>query len=88
MGNMFSECDSLVSLDISNWDTSNVVNMGDMFSDCSSLTTINGVIDMKYCFNCCNMFNGCYNLAGVEIKNPPFDFDSAGLTSSQYEIVS
>ena len=39
MSGMFSSCSSLTSLDLSNFNTLNVINMSDMFPDCSSLTT-------------------------------------------------
>ena len=37
---MFMGCNSLTSLDLSNFDTQNVAIMRDMFRSCSSLTTI------------------------------------------------
>ena len=37
---MFSGCSGLKSLDISGWNTANVMYMNNMFADCSSLTTI------------------------------------------------
>ncbi len=40
MSCMFSECKSLVHLDLSNWDTSKVTDMSWMFSGCTSLTTL------------------------------------------------
>ena len=40
MGGMFGVCSSLISLDLSGWDTSNVTYMGEMFRDCTSLKTI------------------------------------------------
>ena len=87
MSYMFYDCASLTSLDISNWDTS-MANMTSMFQYCTSLRTIAGVIDMKSCTSYSNMFENCNNLSGVKIKNPPSGFDGAGLTSSQYTIVS
>ena len=87
MSYMFYDCASLTSLDISNWDTS-MANMTSMFQYCTSLRTITGVIDMKSCTSYSNMFENCNNLSGVKIKNPPSGFDGAGLTSSQYTIVS
>ena len=41
MSNMFSNCSSLTSLNLSNFNTNNVNNMSEMFSDCSSLTSLN-----------------------------------------------
>ena len=40
MSYMFNGCNSLTTLDVSNWDTSNVTNMSDMFNDCIALTTL------------------------------------------------
>ena len=88
MRNIFSDCESLTSLDLSNFDTSNVTNMRYMFSDCRSLITITGIIDMKSCISYTDMFSFCSELTEVKIKNPPAGFDGAGLTPSQYTIVS
>ena len=82
MSSMFASCPSLTSLDLSNFDTSNVTNMSEMFYNCSSLTTIKGVIDMKSCINYNNMFINCTKLTGVKIKNPPSGFNGACLSSS------
>ena len=75
-------------LDLSSFDTSKVEDMCSMFSWCDSLTTIKGVIDMKSCTSYDYMFGGCTKLSGVKIKNPPDNFDGAGLSSFQYTIVS
>ena len=40
MGYMFANCLSLINLDLSNFDTQNVINMGNMFSNCPSLKNI------------------------------------------------
>ena len=42
MSNMFSNCSSLQSLDLSNWDVSKVTNVGSMFYYCNELTTLIG----------------------------------------------
>ena len=100
MSSMFFGCSKLTSLDLSSFDTSNVTVMSYMFGDCSNLTTIKGIIDMKSCtkygtiekvngFNIdSRMFKNCPKLKDVKIKNPPAGFDGAGLSSSQYTIVS
>nr|DAG62813.1 MAG TPA: protein of unknown function DUF285 [Caudoviricetes sp.] len=85
---MFEYCSNLTSLDLSNFDTSNVTDMGYMFRYCSSLTSIKGMIDMKHCESYVDMFYDCPKLRDVKIKNPPSGFDGAGLSSSQYTIVS
>ncbi len=58
MNGMFSNCSSLNSLDLSNFNTNNVVNMNSMFSFCSSLElldlsnfNLDKVIDMNDMFN-------------------------------------
>ena len=38
---MFMWCSSLNSIDLSNFNSNNVINMASMFSGCSSLTKIN-----------------------------------------------
>lgn len=85
---MFSMCTSLISINLSNFDTSKATNMGGMFAYNSNLTTIKGVIDMRSCTDYAMMFYNCPKLSGVKIKNPPAGFDGAGLSSSQYTIVS
>ena len=45
MNAMFNGCSGLTSLDVSNWDTSNVYNMSDMFWGCYSLQRIDGKLD-------------------------------------------
>ena len=88
MNGMFYHCSKLTSVDLSNIDTSNVTNMTTMFCNCTNLTTIKGAIDMKSCTECYCMFKNCSKLKNVKIKNPPANFDEAGLSKSQYTIVS
>ena len=58
---MFNYCTSLTSLDVSNWDTSNVTSMYGMIKYCDSLTSLDvsnwdtsNVTDMGYMFSNCN----------------------------------
>ena len=96
MGSMFYNCQSLTWINLHSFDTSNVSIMWEMFYNCSDLVTIEGIIDMKSCTNYgtidsngdSRMFANCHKLKGVKIKNPPAGFDGAGLSSSQYTIVS
>ena len=89
MNSMFFYCSNLTELDLSNFDTSNVTDMDSMFYNCCSLTTIKGIIDMKSCEDCGNMFEKCPRLRDVKIKNPPDNFESmSGLSKSQYTVVS
>ena len=61
---LFSGYTSLISLDLSNFDTSNVTDMKNMFYDCSSLTSIDvsnfdtsSVTNMGQTFRNCNVIN-------------------------------
>lgn len=68
MNNMFSDCYSLTSLDVSNFNTKNVTNMSAMFSGCSGLS----VLDLSK-FNTANvkdmagMFDGCSGLTTIYV---------------------
>ena len=80
MGNMFSGCSSLASLDLSHFNTSNVTNMYAMFSDCQSLTSLNvsnfitsKVMNMSY------MFRGCKILESIDVSN----FNTANVTNME-----
>ncbi len=53
-------------IDLSNCDTSNVVNMSSMFSGCSNLTNVNlSSINTENVTNMNNMFSGCTNLTTI-----------------------
>ena len=69
MGAMFSGCSSLTSLDLSDWNPANAIDMHNMFNGCENLTTLNisswnttTVNDMQY------MFSGCTNLTSLDIS--------------------
>jgi surface protein len=63
MVSMFSGCSSLSSVDVSEWDTTNVMYMTGVFSGCSSLTsldisnwdTTNGAMRWELFTNCTNL---------------------------------
>ena len=68
--NMFDGCRGLTSLNLSNFDTSNVTDMVAMFRYCNKLTSLNlsnfdtsNVIAMNY------MFNGCSGLTSLDIRS-------------------
>ena len=67
---MFSYCNLLTNLDLSNFNTQNVINMSDMFYGCNSLTNLNlsnfytqNVTDMSW------MFYGCKSLTNLNLSN-------------------
>ena len=74
----FNDYSALATLDLTNFDTSNVTNMSGMFSGCAALTTLDlsnfntaNVTD----FN--NMFYGCSSLTSLDLSN----FNTANATS-------
>ena len=78
MSHMFSGCFFLTSLDVSNWDTSNVTNMSYMFYQCYSLTSLDvsnwntsNVTSMG------DMFENCQSLISLDVSN----FDTSNVTS-------
>lgn len=74
---LFYSCSSLTTLDVSNFNTSNVTNMSSMFYNCSSLTSL----DVSK-FNTSNvtkmtaMFNSCTKLTSLNVSN----FDTSKVT--------
>ena len=67
---LFSECSSLISIDLSNFKTQNITNMDSMFYNCSSLENIDlsnfntqNVTDMNF------MFYGCSSLKNIDLSN-------------------
>ena len=77
MGNMFSNCRALTSLDLSKFDTSNVTDMSSMFSGCNKLTSLDlsnfntsKVTDMS------SMFSGCNKLTSLDLSN----FDTSNVS--------
>jgi len=76
MSEMFRNCLSLTTLDVSNWDVSNATDMSFMFYNCSSLVSldvynwdVSNATDMSY------MFIGCSSLISLNLLN--WDFTGA-----------
>ena len=70
MKNMFEYCQSLITLDVSNWNTSNVTSMSNMFTNCDKLTSLDlsnwdtsNVTSMSY------MFYGCNSFTSLDLSN-------------------
>ena len=70
MSTMFSNCNSLTTLDATSFNTINVNNMNNMFNGCSNLKTLDvsnfntsKVTDMR------NMFSSCRNLKTLDVSN-------------------
>lgn len=83
MHQMFYENYALTSLDLSNWDTSNVTNFKTTFQSCRSLTEIKGVLDLSSCTDYTFMFYDCNSDLSVNIKLPDSIEQSDFLSLSQ-----
>ena len=70
MSYMFSDCNGLTSLDVSNFNTKNVTNMWFMFPGCGALTSLdvsNFNTDKVTGMKC--MFTACSNLVSLDVSN-------------------
>ena len=75
---MFHKCSELESLDLSNFDTSNVTRMDYMFSECYKLKNIVELnkLNTKKVTDMTAMFQLCYELRSLDLSN----FDTANVT--------
>ena len=74
MSHMFNECNSLTIIDLSNFNTQNIIDMSSMFSECKSLTFINFSNFNTQSVRVINeIFSGCYSLIYI---NLPANFDT------------
>ena len=72
---MFSDCGSLESINLSSFKVKNVINMSSMFQGCCSLKTL----DLSSFNTCCvlnmsYMFSYCYKLTSLDLSS----FDTEG----------
>lgn len=70
MSSMFWTC-KLTSLDLSSFNTSNVIDMNQMFNNCSDLTTLKGLsnFDTSQVSYMNNMFYGCEKLESLDLSS-------------------
>ena len=70
MGDMFNNCTSLTSLDVSNWNVSSVTNMNFMFYNCTSLTSLDvSNWNVSKVITMYNMFYNCTSLTSLDVSN-------------------
>ena len=70
ISHLFSYCMNLTTLDVSNFNTSNVMYMQEMFYYCRSLTTLDvSNFDTSKVTNIADMFNTCQNLTTLNLSN-------------------
>ena len=75
---MFYGCKNLTEIDLSSFDTSNVINMSGMFSQCNNLTKINlSSLDTSNVINMNCMFFGCNSLTNIDLSS----FDTTNVTN-------
>ena len=78
MSGIFSGCSSLTSLDVSNWDTSSVIDMSGVFNSCSKLTTLDvSNWDTSKVTIMNNMFQNCSKLIYLDLSN----FNTSSVTN-------
>ncbi len=78
---MFAGCYNLTSVDVSQFDTSQVTNMSSMFSDCSSLASLDlSKFDTSQTTNMSSMFYGCSSLTSLDLSR----FDTSKVTDMSY----
>ena len=80
MSGMFQGCwgSNLTSLDVSNFDTSQVTDMMSMFEGCRSLTSLNvSNFDTSKVTNMSSMFEDCYILTVLDLSS----FDTSKVTN-------
>ena len=67
---MFSDCNSLTCIDLSNFNTQNVTNMKCMFCGCKSLTNIDlSNFNTQNVTNMSRMFYECSSLINIDLSN-------------------
>ena len=75
---MFEACRNLTTLDLSRFNTKNIVDMGSMFFKCENLMSLNvSTFDTSSVTNMNYMFNGCCSLTILNISN----FDTSKVTT-------
>ena len=81
MGEMFINCSSLKSIDLSDFDTSAVKSMNNMFYGCSSLTSLDlSNFDTSSVTSMAQMFAGCSSLTSLDLSG----FYTSAVPSMQY----
>ena len=78
MGQMFSGCSGLTSLDVSHFNTQNVTDMSRMFSGCKALTSLDVLhFNTQNVTDMVEMFNGCSGLTSLDLSH----FNTQNVTS-------
>ena len=89
MGHMFSSCENLTTLDVSNFNTINVTDMYSMFESCRNLTTLDlSNFNTSKVYNMNRVFFYCDNLTTVKVTNCDESTKNKILTQLQTDMSS
>lgn len=78
---MFRDCQALKTLDVSRFDTKNVVMMTGMFKNCNALTKLDvSGFNAKNTWDMVSMFAGCAKLESLDLSS----FDVSRVMSDRY----
>ena len=84
MSSMFDGCQKLSSLELSNFNTTNVTNMSGMFTGCHRLSSLDlSNFNTAKVVNMSNMFNYCQNLSKLDVSN--FNTEKLGTMSCMFQ---
>src|SRR5574344_238285 len=87
MTSMFYECESLINVDVSNFNTSKVTNMGGLFYYCKSLTSLDvSNFDTSYVTDMSQMFDYCTSLTSLDLST--FDTSKVANMSNMFDSCS
>ena len=79
--NLFFDCPLILSIDLSNFDSSEILSMGWMFTNCTSLNKINFLnFDTKNVTDMSLLFYGCKNLKHIDLSN----FNTRNVTNMSF----
>ena len=82
--NMFSECTKITEMDLSNFDTSNVIKMWRMFFNCVELTSINLTnFNIPKAQDIRGLFKNCKKLTSIDLSS--FDTSKAILIQGMFD---
>ena len=66
---MFSKCEKLIDIDLSNFNNKSVENINNMFDGCKNLKKIDLSSFRDNCYKFNNIFDNCPSLEEVKVKD-------------------
>ena len=82
LSGFFNECSNIISIDLTNFDSSNVTNMSYIFHKCEKLKNIKGLnkLNTNKVIDLNTMFGNCNELEYLDLSN----FDTSNVTDMSY----